>query len=78
MRLIVRFVAGVVSVAFLAIAVPFLALTTGHVLGGGAVASNTLVVFVAYLVVALALVAYWVRQFTGGRDRRRGPGAGST
>ncbi|MBU6424075.1 MAG: hypothetical protein KGQ88_08585 [Chloroflexi bacterium] len=59
---------GVISLAFLILAVPFIALTVMHLLSGGSAAPNTLYVLGAYLLVTGALVIFWIRQL-----RRRSP-----
>jgi hypothetical protein len=61
-------IAAVLTVAFLVIALPFLALTTLYVVGGGSVASQTVLVFAAYAVGVIVVVVFWIRRLS---TRRR-------
>jgi hypothetical protein len=55
------------TVAFLVIAVPFLALATLSVVGGGSAGSQTVIVFAAYAVGVIAVVALWIRVWSARR-----------
>ena len=56
-----RLIAAVLSVVFLVIAVPFLALTALLVVGGGSVAGQTVLVSAVYAVGVIAVVVFWIR-----------------
>lgn len=67
MKIVGRLVAAVVSLGFALLAVPYLLLTTAHVLNGGPVAGATILVFVAFLVGMIVVVAFWVRTLRPNR-----------
>ena len=63
--MIVRLVAGILTIAFAIVSVPFLFLTTSHVVAGDPVATGTLIVYVVYALVLAVLAAHWLRKLRG-------------
>ena len=64
-----RAIAAVLTLAFGLLAIPFLVLTTVHLLSGGVASSGTLVTFGVYVVGLVAVVVFWIRT-----TRRRSSG----
>lgn len=61
----VRRVAGILTIAFAIVSVPFLFLTTSHIVAGNPVATGTLIVYVVYTLVLVVVTAYWFRKVRG-------------
>lgn len=65
--MIARLIAGILTIAFAIVSVPFLFLTTSHMAGGNPVATSTLVVYAVFAFVLLVVAAYWLRRVRGAR-----------
>jgi hypothetical protein len=62
-----RTVVGLLTVAFAALAIPFLVLATMQLLNGGPVGSTTILIGAVYAVALIAVVLFWIRALAGGR-----------
>lgn len=63
-----RLVAALFTVLFAMLAIPYLVLTTGHILAGLEAGPRGLVVYFVYILVLVVLAIFWFRQL-----RRRAP-----
>lgn len=63
--MIARLGAGIVTITFAIVSVPFLFLTTSHIVAGNPVATGTLIVYVVYALVLVVVAAYWFRRARG-------------
>jgi len=61
MKTVGRLIAALFSIGFAVLAIPFLALTSVNLLGGGAVGSGTLVTYVVYAVGLVVVTLFWIR-----------------
>lgn len=60
-----RVVAAILTIAFAVLSVPFLFLTTSHVVAGLPIGTSSLVVYLVYALVLAVLAAYWLRKICG-------------
>jgi len=54
-----RLVAGILTIAFAIVSVPFLFLTTSHIFAGNPVATGTLIVYVVSALILVVVAACW-------------------
>lgn len=67
-----RIVAAALSIVFVLLAIPFIALEVDRILNGGPLATSPEVVLVVYSLVTIAVTVFWVRKLR--RKRRTSDG----
>lgn len=63
--MIARIVAGILTIALAIVLVPFLFLTTSHIVAGNPIATGTLIVFAVYALILVVVAACWFRKIRG-------------